>query len=375
PSFLEFGLVCPGLCGEGALTLRNLAPDPESQLIIMDLEITPPFSLVDPPQTPFMIPGDGTLVPLVLRYCATGSGPQNGALTIHALNAPNSPFVVPLNGIADPPPLCDHGGPYFGLPGQPVTFDGSASSDPGGEITAYVWDFGDGATATGAVVVHTYPVEGTYPVRLDVTDNCGSVSTCQTAVHVSTNLPPICDAGGPYSGEVGTAIAMSGAGSSDPDGTIVVYRWNFGDGQTAFGVIQHHSYTLSGTYTVTLTVVDDEAASATCTTTAVVTQNTPNQPPICDAAGPYSGLAGVPIQMSGEGSSDPDGVIVSYRWNFGDGQTGFGPTPSHTYALPGIYTVFLVVFDNQGASASCETTAEVLGDPNLPPVCDAGGPY
>jgi PKD repeat protein len=363
PSFLEFGMVCPGQCADGELTLRNLAPDPESQLIIMELAITPPFSLVDPPQTPFTIPGDGSIVPLVVRYCATGSGSQNGALTIHALNAPNSPLVVPLNGIADPPPLCDHGGPYFGLPGEPVTFDGSASSDPGGEIVAYVWDFGDGATATGAVVVHTYPVEGTYPVRLEVTDNCGGVSTCQTDVHVSTNLPPICNAGGPYSGEAGSPIAMSGAGSSDPDGMIVVYRWSFGDGQTAFGVIQHHSYTLPGTYTVTLTVVDNEAASSTCTTTAHVTQSTPNQPPVCDAGGPYSGAVGQPILFDGSGSSDPDGTIVDYNWQFGDCGTGTGPNPTHTYATAAVYTVSLCVTDDGGRTSCCTAQVEVLGEP------------
>ena len=299
PTFLEFGEVCPGQCQEAEVTLRNAAPDPESQLIIIQLEMTPPFSLVDPPPTPFTIPGDGTLVPLALRYCATGAGPQNGAVTIHASNAPNSPFVVPLNGMADPPPLCDHGGPYFGLPGQPVSFDGSGSSDPGGTIVSYGWDFGDGATGTGATATHSYPMEGTYSIRLEVTDDCGGTSICHTAVHVSINLPPICHAGGPYSGEVGTPIAMSGASSSDPDGLIVAYRWDFGDGHTAFGVMQHHSYTLSGTYTVTLTVVDDEAASSTCSTTAQATQNAPNEPPICDAGGPYSGLAGVPIPMSG----------------------------------------------------------------------------
>jgi PKD repeat protein len=362
PSFLEFGLLCPGQCRDGELTLRNAAPDPESELIIVDLVITPPFSLVDPPQTPFTIPGDGTLVPLTLRYCASGAGSQSGALTIHAQNASNSPLVVPLHGIADPPPECDHGGPYFGLPTQPITFDGSGSTDPGGTILSYRWDFGDGATATGPVVVHTYAAQGTYAVSLELTDDCGGVSTCQTTAHVSTNLPPICDAGGPYAGEVGVPIPMTGEGSSDPDGMIVTYRWNFGDGQTANGVNQNHTYQVPGIFTVTLTVIDNQAASTTCTTTAQV--GSANTPPICDAGGPYSGVAGQPISFDGSGSSD-DGTIVAYAWQFGDCGTGTGPGPTHTYATPGSYTVQLCVTDDGGATSCCTATA-VVGTPSSP---------
>jgi PKD repeat protein len=89
-----------------------------------------------------------------------------------------------------------------------------------------------------------------------------------------------------------------------------------------------------------------------------------NQLPVCDAGGPYSGILGQAVVFDGSGSFDPDGTIVSYRYDFGDGVTITGPLPtqSHTYAETGLYTVELMVTDNQNGSSTCTTTA------SLPPV-------
>ena len=67
-----------------------------------------------------------------------------------------------------------------------------------------------------------------------------------------------------------------------------------------------------------------------------------NNPPVANAAGPYTGEAGTPIQFDGSGSSDPDGdTLVSYAWTFGDGSTGSGANPSHTYATGGEFTALV----------------------------------
>ena len=74
-----------------------------------------------------------------------------------------------------------------------------------------------------------------------------------------------------------------------------------------------------------------------------------NKPPVADPDGPYAGSPGQAVQFDGTGSSDPDGTIVAYDWDFGDGNTATGATPSHTYAAAGNYTVTLTVTDDGGA--------------------------
>ena len=73
------------------------------------------------------------------------------------------------------------------------------------------------------------------------------------------------------------------------------------------------------------------------------------------------GYAGTALSFDGSGSTDPDGTIASYAWDFGDGGTGSGPAPSHTYATAGLYTVSLTVTDNVGASSSPATTTASIG--------------
>jgi PKD repeat protein len=90
-------------------------------------------------------------------------------------------------------------------------------------------------------------------------------------------------------------------------------------------------------------------------TLTVTYETTPvNSPPIAAVGGPYVGEAHAPVLFDGTHSFDPEGLPLTYHWEFGDGATGTGPTPSHTYMTPGIYTVSLVV--NDGAMSSDEDT-------------------
>ncbi|SRR5579884_352791 len=91
-----------------------------------------------------------------------------------------------------------------------------------------------------------------------------------------------------------------------------------------------------------------------------------NQPPAAVlSASPTSGTAPLAVSFDGSGSSDPDGTIASYAWNFGDGGTGSGATISHTYAAPGTYTAKLTVTDNAGAGSSASTVITVSAPPTL----------
>jgi PKD repeat protein len=100
---------------------------------------------------------------------------------------------------------------------------------------------------------------------------------------------------------------------------------------------------------------------ATVTNALLVGTFPPNQPPTADPGASYLGGANYPIAFNGSASSDSDGIVVSYQWSFGDGGTGSGPKPQHTYATPGIYTASLTVTDNESAtSAAATATVKVL---------------
>ena len=175
----------------------------------------------------------------------------------------------------------------------------------------------------------------------------------------AANQPPVARPGGPYSGTLNTAIAFSGTASSDSDGSIASYAWNFGDGSTGTGATPSHSYTGVGTYTVTLTVTDNGGLTNSATTTAMVSTGSTPQAPIARPGGPYSGSVNATVSFDGSTSSDPDGRVVSYDWRFGDGGTASGAQALHAYATAGTYTVTLTVTDDAGLTASATTTVTV----------------
>jgi PKD repeat protein len=226
--------------------------------------------------------------------------------------------------------------------------------------------------------------DGTFPLierRLNLTDNArmnGGMQTCFTVAAAGGNSPPTANAGGPYSGVAGLPIAFNAGASTDcsptpctPEGDSLSYTWNFGDSTSGSGVTPSHTYAAAGAYNVTVTVNDGVNPPVTSpVTTATVAAN---QVPTANPNGPYSGRTGFPITFNGTGSSDPEGQPLTYSWNFGDGNTGTGATPSRAYAAPGSYTVTLTVNDGFQNSAPASTTATVID--NVAPVANPGGPY
>jgi PKD repeat protein len=153
------------------------------------------------------------------------------------------------------------------------------------------------------------------------------------------------------------SCSFDASASSDSDGSIVSYSWDFGDGGTATGINPSHTYGADGTYLVTLTVTDDGGASSSTSQSLTLTSATPtNEPPVADFSFTCTELD---CSFDGSGSIDLDGSITSYVWDFGDGSTGTGMTTTHLYAADGSYTVTLTVTDDAGATASVSQTVSV----------------
>ncbi len=235
------------------------------------------------------------------------------------------------------------------------TFDGNGSSDSDGQVSGFAWDFSDGVSANVATPSHTFSAAGTYPVKLTVTDDRGGSTSLTKNVVVSlvVNQPPVASFTATCTA---LTCAVNGSASNDPDGSIASYGWDFGDGSNATGVTASRTYTAAGTYDIKLTVTDNKGSS-TSKTTSVTVSAAANQAPTASFTASASGLIG---SFDASASSDPDGTVASYAWEFGDGSTGTGKTPTRTYAGTGTYAVKLTVTDNAGATKSV-TKSIVVG--------------
>jgi PKD repeat protein len=314
--------------------------------------------------------GSGLYVP----HTYTASGVYEVTLTVTDDNGDTdvSTAVVIVGGGAIQPPRVFTTGPYNGVAGVPLTFDGSNSSDPDGTINLYNWTFGDGNSDTGPMPVNNYAAGGLYSVLLQVTDDDGFTAADSTIAMIGDlSLPPNAVVNTSSEtlnkGRVGLPLTLDGSNSIDADGSIARYDWDFGDGDIAnnTGPTTTHTYATVGKYLVKLTVTDD--SGETDTTITVVTVGTGNLPPLAIAGDSVSGVVGRVITFDGSGSGDPDGSVANYAWSFGDGNTGSGQTPSHSYAAAGRYIVALTVTDNDGVVSSDVTVADVA------PASSSGG--
>lgn len=216
------------------------------------------------------IGGSYTTDPLV-----SSSGADLGPIALSAPDQQVDLGPVQPNNIA---PNASSGGPYYGLEGAPVAFDGSGTTSVCGQSgLSMVWHFSDGGVAYGMSPQHTFLSPGLFSGELTVTDADGNVATSDFSVQVA-NLPPVANAGPDLSTEWGVPITL--AGSAYDPGTaeqpFLTYSWSFGDGtpSASGGANAVHSYGAPGSYTATLTSCDPENACGSSTTNVVVVQRT-----------------------------------------------------------------------------------------------------
>jgi len=184
-----------------------------------------------------------------------------------------------------------------------------------------------------------------------------------------TNQSPIASfTANPTSGIAPLEVAFDASNSSDSDGNIISYAWDFKDGSTGSGQTITHTFSSTGSYNVELTVTDNDGATGSATKNVTVIE-APNQPPTANfTATPISGVVPLQVSFNTSSSSDSDGNIISYAWDFKDGNTGSGETINHTFSSIGSYNVKLTVTDNEGATDSTTKTITVTEPPNQSPI-------
>ncbi len=262
--------------------------------------------------------------------------------------------------------------PRYPTPGKPIVFDASASSDANDRIASYRWSFGDGTESEGPTPSHAYAVSGDYAVALTLTDEKGGRSTLERLVRVQVTSPPLAD----FSIVVLTPVEIPRAGgplrfqdeSSDADGPIVAWMWDFGDGTTSADPRVLHTFDRGGEYVISLRVADDQGEEALQTRSLRIASRVPTAVFEHSVERPN---AGEPTRFDASPSADPDGSIAAYRWDFdGDGvidRESDTPIVEHAFASGGEFDVILSVIDDSGETSP--PYSESI-DVNTPPIAE-----
>ncbi len=255
--------------------------------------------------------------------------------------------------------------------GSSYNFDASASTSPNGTVQLYEWDFGDGtAKANTRTATHVFRNPGEYKVLLTVTDDnkvsSQSTKTLKVENKEAAPLAAITTIPAPEKNAnfiAGTApfeVTFDGAKSQDSDNNIVDYKWDFdGDGkEDAAGKQVTYIYKISGSFNATLTVID-ALGNEGQTTFPIKVGSQPLQARI--TAEPFEGVAPLTVTFDAGGSSYPNGQIVSYEWDFGDGSPKQVNTSKlvYKYTQIGSFTAKVTAIGSDNSRSTAEIPVNV----------------
>jgi len=216
-----------------------------------------------------------------------------------------------------------------------------------GNVTGWVWNFGDGTTSAVQSPSHTYTSAGSYTVTLTATGPGGSSSiTASTPITVIPPAPVANFAMTPASGSAPLTVTFT----NSTTGTVTAWAWDFGDGTGSTAKSPSHSYGSPGSYTVTLAATGP-GGSSTMTASTPITVTAPA--PVADfAMTPTSGVAPLSVAFT----DATTGIVTSWAWSFGDGTTSADQNPTHTFSTPGSYTVKLTATGPGGSTTKKAST-------------------
>ncbi len=266
-------------------------------------------------------------------------------------------------------------GTTTGSPNVVYTYS-SSTTDPEGNQVYYLFDWGDGSNsswvgpyASGATgsANHSWSAGGSYQVKVKAKDTWQMQSAWSDALSVTINTAPNkpTKPSGPTTGVPNTQYTYT-TSATDPEGDLVYFQWNWGDGNISAwlgpygsGVTASasHSWSAKGTYQVTVKAKDASAESAVSDPLSVSINSPPNKP--ARPSGTASGKINVEYSYT-DSTTDPDGDQVYYLFDWGDGTnsswvgplaSGATATAKHTWTVQGNYQIKVKAKDTSGSTS------------------------
>ncbi|MCD6287856.1 MAG: PKD domain-containing protein, partial [Candidatus Hydrogenedentes bacterium] len=266
--------------------------------------------------------------------------------------------------------------PTDGLAPLTVQFTGSFIDPVDGRIDSYQWDFDSDGTfeefsETTGNTSHVYDTAGEYTATLKVVDG-GATATATVTISVGSSDPQV---NASATTNAGSNIVSFNGSASDPDGSVVLYSWDFDndgtfDWSNTGSAAATHQYPALGTYEATLQVTDNDGLSSSDTVEV-------RWPPTAVAdVSPVTGNAPLTINYDASGSTASAGTISTYYWNFGWPYSSNEVSGTHTFDTPGTYNVSLRITDDSGQQStdSIDVVVRPSGTPFAMASSDYAGP-